>query len=53
MIREELVEEIKKVLVKYDGDNEVLHSKTDDLLFEYINDKEIYDLCHGFARWCA
>ncbi len=53
MNKDELIKKLKEVNEKYIGDDEALHEETDDLLFEYLDDKEIYDLCHGFSRWCA
>ena len=49
----ELINKIKDVLNQYVGDDETSHSETDKLLFQYINNKEIYDLCHSFSRWYA
>lgn len=53
MTRDELIQKLKQVIDQCKNDYEKLHDITDKLVFEYINDKEIYDLCHSFKRECA
>ena len=43
---------LKKLGLEY-GDREVTHAKMDELLLEYINDKEITDAFNKVGKWYA
>lgn len=52
------IEELKKKMIEaeteLDGnDNEELHALHDDLLLEYINDKEVTNIFQRTTKWYA
>jgi len=47
----ELRKKLAEVNIEYKGDPEVIHSKMDELLLEYIGDKRVTDLFHQEVKW--
>ena len=51
------IEELKQALVRAEiecgSDWERLHSRHDDLLLEYINNKEVTEIFNRTTKWCA
>ncbi len=51
LTKEQLLDELVKIKNTYEHDLEVLHSKADDLLLEYINDGDIKKAYTALTRW--
>jgi len=51
--QEKILEELVKLQELSKGDAEVAHGKADDLLLEYINDKQITEAFKKIERWYA
>ena len=51
MTKEKLIEELKQQL--NNGDQEDAHIAADNLLLQYINDKEIEDAYNMIDKWYA
>lgn len=53
MTIEELREGLLKILNRTGQDEEVDHADADDLLLEYINDREVTDTYEAIDKWYA
>ena len=54
MTKQELIEKLKEVADRYNDRNQELgHSKADDLLIKYINDPEITEAFNAVHEWYA
>ena len=51
MTKEELIKELKSLIDN--RDIEGVHVTADNLLLEYINDKEVSDAFHNIEKWYA
>ena len=48
-----LKEKLRELATKVDFDNEKDHKEADQLLLEYIDDKEVSDLFDEIEKWYA
>ena len=53
MTKKKLIKLMIEVEKEEGNDWEVLHSRHDDLLLEYINDKEVTKVFDRTTKWCA
>lgn len=53
MTRDELLDELRRLVLvdKYDG--ETSHSEADEVLLRFIADPEVSDLYGQLTHWCA
>ena len=51
MTKEELIKKLKEQ--QLNSDTEMAHSIADDLLIEYVNDKEIEEAFDSIDKWYA
>ena len=49
----ELRKKLRDIEKQYNGDWEVVHSKQDDALLEYIGDRIVTKIFCSSPKWCA
>lgn len=53
LTKEKLIKKLSELEEKHEGEKESIHIAADDLLLEYINDKEIADAFNAIEKWYA
>ena len=51
MNKKKLIKHMKNVVKNQQNDIEMLHFQLDDLLLEYINDKEVTKIFNSAPKW--